>query len=65
MVTNKQNEDGSFNKSISFEDVKARLRNTEQLHCPQCALQYDNLNWFEFRTSDASCVTKPGIGQYP
>ena len=55
MVTNEQNKDGSLNTSVSLEYVKARLDiNTEQLQCPQCDLQSDNLNWFEFRTSDAS-----------
>jgi hypothetical protein len=55
MVTNEQDKDGSFNESVSLEYVKARLDiNTEQLHCPQCDLQSGNLNWFEFRTSDAS-----------
>jgi len=55
MVTNEQNKDGSFNTSVSFEDVKARLGvNNKQMQCPQCDLQSDNLNWFEFRTSDAS-----------
>jgi hypothetical protein len=55
MVTNEKNKDGSLNTSVSFEYVKARLGiNTEQLQCPQCDLQSDNLNWFEYRTSDAS-----------
>jgi len=55
MVTNEQNNDGSLNTSVSLEYVKEKLDiNTEQLQCPQCALQSDNLNWFEFRTSDAS-----------
>jgi hypothetical protein len=55
MVTNEQNKDGSFNESVSLEYVKARLGiNTEQLQCPQCDLPSGNLNWFEFRTSDAS-----------
>jgi hypothetical protein len=54
MVTNEQNKDGSLYESVSVEYVKTRLGNTEQVQCPQCALQSDNLNWFEFRTSDAS-----------
>jgi hypothetical protein len=55
MVTNEQNNDGSLNTSVSLEYVKERLDiNTEQLQCPKCELQSDNLNWFEFRTSDAS-----------
>ena len=55
MVTNEQNNDGSLNTSVSLEYVKERLNiNTEQLQCPKCELQSDNLNWFEFRTSDAS-----------
>ena len=55
MVTNEQNNDGSFNTSVSLEYIKTRFDiNTEQLQCPKCDLQSDNLNWFEFRTSDAS-----------
>lgn len=55
MVTNEQNNDGSLNTSVSLEYVKEILDiNTEQLQCPKCELQSDNLNWFEFRTSDAS-----------
>ena len=55
MVTNEQNNDGSLNTSVSLEYLKERLDiNTEQLQCPKCELQSDNLNWFEFRTSDAS-----------
>lgn len=55
MVTNEQNNDGSLNTSVSLEYVKERLDiKTEQLQCPKCELQSDNLNWFEFRTSDAS-----------
>ena len=55
METNEQNNDGSLNTSVSLEYVKERLDiNTEQLQCPKCELQSDNLNWFEFRTSDAS-----------
>jgi hypothetical protein len=55
MVTNEQNNDGSLNTSVSLEYVKERLDiNTQQLQCPKCELQSDNLNWFEFRTSDAS-----------
>ena len=55
MVPNEQNRDGSVNTSVSLEYVKAKLGvNTKQLQCPQCNLQSDNLNWFEFRTSDAS-----------
>lgn len=55
MVTNEKNKDGSFNTSVSFQYVKASLDvNTKQLQCPQCNLQSDNLNWFEFRTSDSS-----------
>jgi hypothetical protein len=54
MVTNGQNKDDSLNESVSVEYVKTRLGNTEQVQCPQCTLQSDNLNWFEFRTSDAS-----------
>lgn len=56
MVTNEQNKDGSLNVSVSLEYVKARLNsiNVEQLQCPKRDLQSHNLNWFEFRTSDAS-----------
>ncbi len=55
MVTNEQNNDGSLNTSVSLEYVNEKLDiNTEQLQCPKCDLQSDNLNWFEFRTSDAS-----------
>jgi hypothetical protein len=55
MVTNEQDKDGSFNESVSLEYVKARLDiNTEKFQCPQCDLQSGNLNWFEFRTSNAS-----------
>jgi hypothetical protein len=55
MVTNEQKNDGSLNTSVSLEYLKERLDiNTEQLQCPKCELQSDNLNWFEFRTSDAS-----------
>jgi hypothetical protein len=55
MVTNEQNNDGSLNTNVSLEYLKERLDiNTEQLQCPKCELQSDNLNWFEFRTSDAS-----------
>jgi hypothetical protein len=55
MVTNEQNNDGSLNTSVSLEYLKEKLEiNTEQLQCPKCELQSDNLNWFEFRTSDAS-----------
>jgi hypothetical protein len=55
MVPNEQNRDGSVNTSVSLEYVKAKLGvNTKQLQCPQCNLQSDNLNWFEFRTSDTS-----------
>ena len=55
MVTNEQNNDGSFNTSVSLKYLKTRFDiNTEHVQCPQCDLQSDNLNWFEFRTSDAS-----------
>ena len=55
MVPNEQNRDGSVNTSVSLEYVKAKLGvNTKQLQCPQCNLQSDNLNWFEFCTHDAS-----------
>lgn len=56
MVTNEQNNDGSLNESVSLEYVKARLNsiNAEELQCPKCDLRSHNLNWFEFRTSDAS-----------
>jgi hypothetical protein len=48
--------DGSLNTNVSVEYVKVRLNgiDTEQLQCPKCDLQSHNLNWFEFRTSDAS-----------
>lgn len=49
--------DGSLNTNVSVEyvNVKARLNgiDTEQLQCPKCDLQSHNLNWFEFRTSNA------------
>ena len=51
---NRQNKDGSLNGSVSIEYVKARIGVIDNIKCPQCALQSDNLNWFEFRTSDAS-----------
>lgn len=51
---NRQNNDGSMNTSVSIEHVKARIGDTDYIKCPQCTLQSDNLNWFEFRTSDAS-----------
>jgi hypothetical protein len=54
MMPNEQNKDGLLSTSVSFEYVKARLGNTEHLQCPQCDLQSDNLNWFEFRTPDTS-----------
>ena len=55
MVPDEQNKDGSLNVSVSVEYVKARLGiNPKQLQCPQCNLQSDNLNWFEYRTSDNS-----------
>lgn len=55
MVPDEQNKNGLLSTSVSFEYVKARLSiNTKQLQCPQCDLQSDNLNWFEFRTPDAS-----------
>jgi hypothetical protein len=56
MITNEQNKDGSLNASVSLEYVKAKLNsfNTEQVQCPECNLQSDNLNWFEYRTSDNS-----------
>ena len=55
MVPNEQNKNGLLSTSVSFEIVKARLNiNFKQLQCPQCDLQSNNLNWFEFRTPDAS-----------
>ena len=56
METNEINKDGSLNVSVSLEYVKERLKglDTEQLQCPECQLQSQDLNWFEFGTSTAS-----------
>jgi len=44
---------GSMNKSVSWEYVKSNLLWTHK-QCPKCDLESNKLNWFEFRTSDAS-----------
>lgn len=48
--------DGSLNSSVSMEFVKEKLKryNIENVQCPECGLQSNNLNWFKFRTSNES-----------
>jgi hypothetical protein len=48
--------DGSMNLSVSIDYVKGELKtfDFESVQCPDCGCEYNNLNWFEFRTSDHS-----------
>ncbi len=44
---------GSYEKKISFESIKNDIARGK-LQCPKCRLNPDKLNWFKFRTSNAS-----------
>ena len=54
--------DGSMNLSVSIDYIKGALNtfDFENVQCPDCGCEYNNLNWFEFRTSDDSWLHLAG-----
>jgi len=44
---------GSYEKKILSESIKNEIA-YRKLECPKCGLKPDKLNWFKFRTSNAS-----------
>lgn len=55
--------DGSYNERISFERAKARLGiiKIQDMECPKCGLQSNQLTWFTFRSSNASWRHLAGV----
>jgi ssDNA-binding Zn-finger/Zn-ribbon topoisomerase 1 len=53
---NTRNKDGSVDATVPMKYVKGKLkkRNIENIQCPKCGLHSNDLNWFEYRTSDDS-----------
>jgi len=53
---NTPNKDGSVNATVPMEYVNEKLNrsNIEHIQCPKCGLHSNDLNWFEYRTSDDS-----------
>lgn len=50
--------DGSVNKSVSWGYVESELGwakdRIQNMRCPKCGLESNNLDWFKFRTSNDS-----------
>jgi hypothetical protein len=54
--SSRREKDGSLNLSVSIDYIKGALNtfDFESVQFPDCSFEYNNLNWFEFRTSHHS-----------